>query len=122
MSFCKQKKELTKLEINNGISGYEFCSAQEEKEFNDKKKYGGILPDGVFYGDVTDPSTGARVERFYRISENDLSQEEKAKLILLKQLEIQKNILSWVKFFGILTIIGMICAVIAAIVMYSRCV
>lgn len=113
MSISKIKTELIELELEHEMARKMLCSKEENAEILEKIKNNETLPGRVFR--MSDSP-----EKFFRISNDDLTPEEKKELLLFKQLKVQQEIRSWVKFFGILTIIGLILGVIFAIIILCK--
>lgn len=82
------------------------CTKQENKAYSQILKQGGTLPEGVF-AHIYDNGDISTTE-FYTIYEADLSEAEIREYLTYKQLSLIKSIKNYIRFFGILTIIGMV--------------
>ena len=82
------------------------CSKQENKDYQNLLKNGGVLPDGV-YAYVYDDGETSTTE-FYTIYETDLTESEISEYLTYKKLSLIKTIKNCIMFFTVLTIIGMI--------------
>ena len=82
------------------------CSKQENKEYQNILKNGGVLPEGVF-AYVYDSGETSTTE-FYTVYETDLTEAEIQEYLTYKQLSLIRTIKNCVVFFTALTIIGMI--------------
>ncbi len=120
MSLSAQKKELLELELKYGAARKQPVTAAEAAEFSEKRKNKGHLPQGIFYGDYPDPQTGMNRTGFFRVVGDELTQEEKNELIMLKQLKAQETANGWLTFFGVITIIGIIAGIILTLVKCSQ--
>ena len=82
------------------------CSEQENKEYQNRLKERGDLPEGVF---AYVYSNGAiSTTEFYTIQETDLTTAEIKEYLMYKKIKFLKTIKNCVVFFTILTIISMI--------------
>ena len=92
------RKEIRELKLDNNMLQKIECSAEEVEEYLELKKLNKKLPDGVFeYKDESGELVG-----FYRICEQDLSEQEKSEYLLLKQLETLKATKNGVVFIAAL--------------------
>ena len=82
------------------------CSKQENKDYQNLLKNGGVLPEGV-YAYVYDNGETSTTE-FYTIYETDLTESEISEYLTYKKLSLIKTIKNCIMFFTVLTIIGMI--------------
>lgn len=82
------------------------CSKQENKDYQNLLKNGGVLPEGV-YAYVYDDGETSTTE-FYTIYETDLTESEISEYLTYKKLSLIKTIKNCIMFFTVLTIIGMI--------------
>ena len=82
------------------------CSKQENKDYQNLLKNGGVLPAGV-YAYVYDDGETSTTE-FYTIYETDLTESEISEYLTYKKLSLIKTIKNCIMFFTVLTIIGMI--------------
>lgn len=82
------------------------CSKQENKDYRNLLKNGGVLPEGV-YAYVCDDGETSKTE-FYTIYETDLTESEISEYLTYKKLSLIKTIKNCIMFFTVLTIIGMI--------------
>ena len=86
------------------------CAEADNKAFIEMLKRGEQLPDGVYRYRY---ETGEEADEFYTVHESDLSRHEVMEYIAFKQLEMLQKIKRGVYFFVWLTVIGMVCAVLA---------
>ena len=89
------------------------CNDQENKEFEKLLKAGVALPEGVYA--YTYISGEVSTTEFYRIYEADLTEAEINEYLTYKQLSLIKTIKNCAVFFTALTIIGMITALVLAL-------
>ena len=104
-----------KINLRDELRAYKFefdllqripCSKQENKEYQKNLKGGGVLPEGVFpyvyeNGDTSEAE-------FYTVYEADLTNSEIMEYLTYKKLSYIRTIKGCVKFFTVLTIIGMV--------------
>ena len=104
-----------KINLRDELRSYKFefdllqkipCTKQENKEYQNILKAGGVLPDGVF-AYVYDSGETSTTE-FYTVYETDLTEAEIQEYLTYKQLSLIRTIKNCVVFFTVLTIIGMI--------------
>ena len=91
-----------------------YCIDEEfdtVKSLYDEKK---ALPNGIYHEAVI-AKDGVRVDRFYRLVNEDLSDEEWKEYIALKQYMDIHTIKKCVVFFTVLAIISLILGIIAGI-------
>ena len=97
-SSCGLREEIREMKLDNNMLQKTECSAEEVEEYLELKKLNKKLPDGVFeYKDESGELVG-----FYRICEQDLSEQEKSEYLLLKQLETLKATKNGVVFIAAL--------------------
>ena len=82
------------------------CSKQENTDYQNLLKNGGVLREGV-YAFVFDNGETSTTE-FYTIYETDLTESEISEYLTYKKLSLIKTIKNCIMFFTVLTIIGMI--------------
>ena len=82
------------------------CSKQENKEYQNLLKAGGVLPDGVFAYVYDNGETST--SEFYTVYETDFTEAEIQEYLTYKQMSLIRTIKNCVVFFTVLTIIGMI--------------
>lgn len=82
------------------------CSKQENKNYENLLKTGGILPDGVFA--YVYENGNVSTTEFYTVYETDLTEAEITEYLTYKKLSLIKTIKNCILFFTILTVIGLI--------------
>lgn len=92
--------------IKADMIDYTVCSSQEATEFLQQKAQGESLPDDVIMID----------DKAYRIDPEEFTLENEKHLVSVAQILYLKSINGWLKFFGIMAIIGLIGGLITAIV------
>ena len=106
-----------KKDLKKALQAYRFefdlmqkipCTKEENKKCQEILKERGELPEG-FYAYVYETGEISETE-FYTIYQPELTEAEKEEYLTYKQLEYLKSIKNGVKFFVILTIIGLICS------------
>lgn len=104
-----------KINLRDELRAYKFefdlmqkipCSKQENKEYKNTLKEGGVLPDGVF--PYVYENGEASSSEFYTVYETDLTESEIMEYLTYKKLSLIRTIKNCVMFFTVLTIIGMI--------------
>ncbi|MGM9669118.1 MAG: hypothetical protein ACI3VZ_05120 [Faecousia sp.] len=104
-----------KINLRNELRSYKLeydllekipCSEQENTEYENRIKNGGVLPEGVFayvydYGETSTTD-------FYTVKGTDLTESEIAEYLTFKKLSMIRTIKNCVLFFTVLTIIGMV--------------
>jgi len=108
--------ELQRLKLIVGTMIIEDCSEEENKQFSRSFKSTGNPPDGVLRYDESDDESD---DRFYRLYPADASDAELAEYLTykqfdfsIKQIELLKRIKSMLTFFVVLTILGLVSALI----------
>ncbi len=99
------KKELRRLRLVHDLVVKTDCAAQENEKFAEIVKSGNALPENVFEYVNSD---GVRMGEFYKISDSELSPEEKEEYIKLKQSRDINIIRNCVIFFTVLTALGLL--------------
>lgn len=94
--------------LQSGILTTERCTEEENEQYLALDKAGAALPDEIITSE--EYST-----KFERIVPSDLSAEEELNLIEYLKLKEIAKIRGWVAFFGILTIIGLICGLLTVL-------
>lgn len=94
--------ELHFQEELDGLAKLVNCTDEEKANFRKRLADGLELPEDVRYFWENDAESQKKAV-FYRYS-SELNQEEKMEYIALKQLELQKKIHFWVKFWSVLAI------------------
>ena len=100
--FCQEERD--------GLGEIVNCTDEEKANFQKRLANGLELPEGVHYFWENDADSQKKAVFYWYSSE--LNQEEKMEYIALKQLEVQKRIHFWVKFWSVLAI-STICASLA---------
>ena len=96
----------------------EYCIDEEfntVKSLYDEKKE---LPNGIYHEAVI-AKGGERVDRFYRLVNEDLSDEEWKEYIALKQYMDRHTIKKCVVFFTVLAIISLVCGILSIIFVFG---
>ncbi len=105
------REKLRKHKFEFGILQEIDCTENENKGYEELLKSGGALPENVFPR-VYDDGEVSTTE-FYTIYETDLTEDERKEYFAYKQLSMIRIIKNCVVFFAVLTIIGIIVAVIS---------
>lgn len=85
-----------------GLATMHACSKEEKEHFKQLLRAGVPLPSDVFYARSCDAKPGG--DFLFYCCDSPLNAEEKAEYIALRQLETQKKIHFWVKFWSIAAI------------------
>ena len=108
------KEKIKSNDEELGVYRKEYCIDEEfdtVKSLYDEKKE---LPNGIYHEAVI-AKGGERVDRFYRLVDENLSDEEWKEYIALKQYMDIHTIKKCVVFFTVLAIISLILGIIAGI-------
>lgn len=102
----KLRDELREHKLELNLLQKKPCSKQENKEYQQLLKNGGVLPDGV-YAYVYDNGVTSTHE-FYTTHETDLTESEIKEYLAYKQFGLIRTIKKCVLFFTVLAIIEIV--------------
>lgn len=100
------REELNSMREEIGLIHREYCTRDENKEYRKLLKQGGTLPAGVHQ---------KWEDEYYRISKPDLNQNEIDEYLRYKEIALLKTIKNCAVFFTVLTVIGIIAAILGTI-------
>ncbi len=104
------KRMLRMYRFEFGLLQEEACSMDENEAFAKTLQEGGTLPEGVAPYVYDDGEESGKI--FCRVYESDLTPEETAEYLTYQKLKLLRTIKNCVVFFTVLTVIGLISAVL----------
>lgn len=103
------RSELKNLKFEFNLLQKIDCSKEENKDFIKLKKSGSPLPEGIY---EHKGENGDDLGTYYRIWENDLSNDEWKEYLILHQLSYLRSIKNSMFFFVVLTVISLLCSIV----------
>lgn len=107
------KEALDSLRVSFGLSQMIPCSKAECAKFEEMRKNGGALPEGVF--SETDFYNSESTGRYYRVLESGLTEGERKEYLSLMRLKRLKSINGHLIFYTTLIILQIVILVIALV-------
>lgn len=110
MANINLRDELKRYKNQFGLLQRIPCTKEENKEYHEILKNGGVLPEGIYpYLNYLNESDNNTIPfEFYTVLDTDLTESEIEEYLTYKKLDLIKTIKNCVVFFTTLAVIGLI--------------